>query len=245
MITKSSLCSRVVGATLALALSGFTDAGATLAQDISGGAGVLLASADVEARLGKGIFSTPKNVAHAPKRLEKKTVTRAAHPSRPQRTTTAGNKPEPSGSGETPRTGESSKPLGEPAKTVLNAEALNKQGDDYFDAGQYQKAIDAYQQAVKLQAYYPEAYLNLGEAYFNLGRYDEAVAADKQAILLKPDWAAAYHALGNSYLKLDRSAEALDALKQALSLDPKDSEARNALSVAYDDQGVAAHNASK
>src|SRR6266498_2197918 len=223
MITKSSLCSRVVVVTLALVLSGFFNAAAIFAQDITGGASVVNASADVEAKMGKGIFSSPKNVPHAPKPIEKKTVARAAHTTRPPRTAVASNKPEsPRKVEATPRkveatarktetsarkvgeisgardsskpsdessksSDESTKPLGEPAKTVSTAEAYNKQGDDYFDAGQYQKAIDAYQQAVKLQPDYPEAYLNLGEAYFNLDRYDEAVTADKQAVALKPD----------------------------------------------------------
>jgi Flp pilus assembly protein TadD len=278
MINRSSLHSRIVVSALALAMSGFINTGAACAQDISGGASVVLANADVEAKFGKGIFSTPKNTAHAPKPVEKKTVARAAHTTHPQRTTVATNKPEtPRKTEPSPRKVESSprkvvtkveevsspressrpsdesskpadestKPLGEPAKTVQTAESLNKQGDDYFDAGQYQKAIDAYQQAVRLQPDYPEAYLNLGDAYYNLDRYDEAVAADKQAIALRPDWAAAYHALGNAYLKLDRSAEAIEALKHAVDLDPKDEEARSALSLAYYDQGVAAYNANR
>src|ERR1700694_1245532 len=120
------------------------------AQDISGGAGALLASADVEAKLGKGIFSTPKNQAHAPKHFEKKTVVRptraAAHP---QRQTTASGRQEtarvtkpsrptdstkPRVGSSKPRVG-SSKPTDEPAKHVLTAEEYNKQGDDFFDAG--------------------------------------------------------------------------------------------------------------
>src|SRR5882762_4800708 len=125
------------------------------AQDISGGAGVLLASADVEAKLGKGIFSTPKNQAHAPKHFEKKTVVRPARAAaHPQRQTTASGRQEtarvtkPSRPDSTrPRTESSrprsesskprvepSKPSDEPAKHDLTAEEYNKQGDDFFDA---------------------------------------------------------------------------------------------------------------
>src|SRR5437773_6433654 len=94
MITKFSLYSRIVASSLALVVSGFVNTGAACAQDISGGASVVLASADVEAKFGKGISSTPKNVAHTPKPVEKKTVARAAHTTHPQRTTVASNKPE-------------------------------------------------------------------------------------------------------------------------------------------------------
>src|SRR5881296_1396662 len=104
MITQPSACHRGTVSILALALSCFAGAAVSQAQDISGGASVLLASADVEARLGKGIFTSPQKVAHAPKRFEKKTVPRpvraAAHS---QRQTTASSR-------ETPRTTETKPP---------------------------------------------------------------------------------------------------------------------------------------
>src|SRR5260221_5069200 len=134
-----SLYSRVVVFTLMLSLSGFIKPGASFAQDISGGASfatdisgganVLLASADVEAKFGKGIFSRPQNQVHAPKRLEKKTVTRSAHPSHPQRQTTAGNRPQRNPGETKPRAGDSSKPLADPPKHVPNAADYNRKGD--------------------------------------------------------------------------------------------------------------------
>ncbi|MFS8085855.1 MAG: hypothetical protein ACMG6H_09510, partial [Acidobacteriota bacterium] len=114
----------------------------------------MTANADVEAKFGKGIFSSPKNQAHAPKTLEKKTVTRSAaradHPQRQtQRQTTASARQETAGgrqgtarAGETkPRPSESagsgdlsSKPLGGPARRARTAADYNKEGDDFFDA---------------------------------------------------------------------------------------------------------------
>src|SRR6266705_6422694 len=90
MITQPSLYSRVAVSLLALALSGFVNL-AGRAQDIAGGASVFLASAEVEAKLGKYIFTPAPNRAHAPKHFEKKTLARsvrAAHPQRPTTTTT-------------------------------------------------------------------------------------------------------------------------------------------------------------
>src|SRR6266849_2913747 len=49
MMTQSSLYSRVVVSLLALALSGLANIGTAAAQDITGGASVFLASAEVEA----------------------------------------------------------------------------------------------------------------------------------------------------------------------------------------------------
>src|SRR5689334_16755509 len=81
---KYSTCSRVAASTLALILTTLP----LLAQDISGGAGVLLASADVEAKLGKGIFTPAQNKPHAVKSLEKKTVARSVRSAHTTRQTT-------------------------------------------------------------------------------------------------------------------------------------------------------------
>src|SRR5713101_2554673 len=87
-MSKPSTLSRVAASTLALVLT----FGLAIAQDISGGAGVLLASADVEAKLGKGIFTPAQNRPHAAKTLEKKTVTRTVRSAHTTRQTTAGNR---------------------------------------------------------------------------------------------------------------------------------------------------------
>src|SRR5437016_2398074 len=165
-MTQPSLCSRIATSILALALVSLGNAKALNAQDISGGASVLLASADVEARLGKGIFTSPQNVAHAPKRLEKKIVARTVRPAaHAQRQTTASSRQEtPRTETRPPRRTDRKPPLtavtkpapAQPSKPLVTAETLNKQGDVYFDAGQYEKAAESYQQAIRLEPEYAE-----------------------------------------------------------------------------------------
>src|SRR5205814_2803719 len=165
MMTQPSLYSRVAVSLLALVLSGFVNL-ASRAQDITGGASVFLASAEVEAKLGKGIFTPAPNRTHAPKHFEKKTVARSVRAAHSQRqttttTTTAGNTQTTNSGGDTgSRPLESTRPLGGPARRVMVAEDYNKQRDAFFDAGQYDKAVESYQQAISLQANYPEAYVN-------------------------------------------------------------------------------------
>src|ERR1041385_8152430 len=91
---KYSTLSRIAASTLALILT----TAPFLAQDITGGAGVLVASADVEAKLGKGIFTPTQNKPHASKHLDTKTVTRprSAHATRQ---TTAGDRQSSGNSG--------------------------------------------------------------------------------------------------------------------------------------------------
>src|SRR6266446_9932247 len=203
MITQTSTYARAIVLMVTVALSGLTYPAVSFAQDIGGGASVLIASADVEAKLGKGIFSTPENRAHAPKHIEKKTIARSTVRSAHTRQTadsgkqgTASDKQGTDSAkqgtdtgkqggdtgketGRTNDTGPGSKLLGDAAKGVLTAEEYNKSGDNYFDAGQYEKAVDEYKQALRQKTNYPDAQLNLGEAYFNLERYEEAIAAEK------------------------------------------------------------------
>src|SRR5215831_16733339 len=199
-------------------------------QDISGGASALLANAEVEAKLGKGIFTPVPKQPHVNKAPDKKPVRRsvaAAHP----RTNTGGNRPTNSGNRNTG-----------PTRPAMDAEAYNKQGDDFFDAGKYDQAATAYQQAIKLRSDYADAYLNLGETYYNLGRYDEAIVADNKAISLDLKSADAYRALGLARLHKNDLADAITALKRANELNPNDAETRNGLSLAYYNQGAAAYN---
>src|SRR6185295_2087086 len=184
-MTQPSILSRLATIALLLAVA----YAALIAQDISGGAGVLLASADVEAKLGKGIFTPAQNKTHATKTLEKKTVARSVRAAHATRQTTANNREtntNTSGNNSSGNTNRSTNdnvsggPLGGPARRVggsLDAEAFNKQGDDFFDAGQFDKAAASYQKAIKERPDYEDAYVNLSETYYNLGRYDEAITA--------------------------------------------------------------------
>src|SRR5438094_2069260 len=133
-MTQPSLYSRIgtLALALTLALACFGNIGREHAQDISGGASVLLASADVEARLGKGIFTTQRNVAHATKRLEVIARVKSAH----VRQTGTGTGQQTTGN--TNANGDlNGGPLGDAARRVLTAEQLNEQGDAYFDEAKY------------------------------------------------------------------------------------------------------------
>src|SRR5437016_4907947 len=196
---NASLKSRLTFVALFITASAFVLFARSIAQDISGGSSSELASAaDVESRSGRGVFTTPKNVIrHAHARLENKTVARAGNTSRTTRETAGG---ETSGGGDQNdnRSLGSTKPLGGAARRVAGPDELNAQGDEAFDAGQYDKAVDLYKKAIKQRANFPDAYQNLSEAYFNLGKFNEAVEAAQKAISQKPGFADAYVALGSA-----------------------------------------------
>lgn len=64
--------------------------------------------------------------------------------------------------------------VSEPVPVFDNADTALAEGNKYFDAGETEKAIDAYKQAVQLNAEFAEAYFRLGVAYSLLEREEEA-----------------------------------------------------------------------
>lgn len=58
----------------------------------------------------------------------------------------------------------------------------------YYQAGNYEKCIEAANEAIKLQPDYAEAYNNIGTAYNGLKDWDKAIAACEKAVKLKPDF---------------------------------------------------------
>lgn len=64
--------------------------------------------------------------------------------------------------------------LSEPVPIFDNAETALTEGNKYFDAGETEKSIDAYKQAVKLNPDFAEAYFRLGVAYSLLESEEEA-----------------------------------------------------------------------
>ncbi len=79
------------------------------------------------------------------------------------------------------------------------ANLLLELGDLLDAAKEYEEAIAAYDQALKLKPDYHHAWNNRGIALGNLGRYEEAIAAYDQALKLKPDY---HHAWNNRGIAL-------------------------------------------
>jgi len=86
-------------------------------------------------------------------------------------------------------------------------------GVDYSAAGLHAEAIEAYQQAIKINPYYTIAYHNLGITYGNLGRHSESIDAFKEAIKIDPCFAEAHGNLGVAYEKLGKLSEAAEKAK--------------------------------
>ena len=82
-------------------------------------------------------------------------------------------------------------------------------------------AINFFEQAIKINSDYAEAYYNLGIAYYDLGRYQDAIDAYKQAVRIKPDDDEAHCNLGRAYLAIGDKNSALAELNILKSLNSK------------------------
>src|SRR5262249_14610743 len=97
------------------------------------------------------------------------------------------------------------------------AEAFNNRGIGYRLKGDYDRAIQDYNQAIKLNPRFAVAYNNRGVAHEYKNEYDRAISDYDQAIKLKPS-AEAYFNRGNAQLGRSHYDRAIDDYNQAVKL---------------------------
>jgi len=107
---------------------------------------------------------------------------------------------------------------------------LFERGQSAHARGELEKALEFYEQAIKVRPEFPEAEFQRGNALVSLSRLDEADAAYRRAITLKKNWALPYSALGALLMRRDRDSDAAAVFQQALSIDPHDNVALRMLS---------------
>src|SRR5258708_7345356 len=81
------------------------------------------------------------------------------------------------------------------------ASAFNNRGNAYAQKGQHDRAIEDFDQALRLDSNYAFALQSRGAAYFNKGQYDRAIQDYDQPLRLAPSYAITYHsrALAHRY----------------------------------------------
>ena len=122
-------------------------------------------------------------------------------------------------------------------KAVGLALAWAIRGYEYGENDQYQKAVEAYREAIRRMPGYALAWLNLGVAYGQVGQYKEAIEASHEATRLKPDLAVAWSNLGLFYSKDGNYQESLEALRESIRLSPALAEAWFHLGLTYGNLG--------
>jgi tetratricopeptide (TPR) repeat protein len=110
-----------------------------------------------------------------------------------------------------------------------DARALFERGVDAYKHDRDQEAVEALQQAIRLDPDFAEAHYRLGLAYKATGQTDEADKSFAEAVrayekLTKQDTknADAFYFLGLAYEKLGKYEEAVKALKEAVRNSPSE-----------------------
>ena len=88
------------------------------------------------------------------------------------------------------------------------------------DLGQYEAAIECFNQALKLEPTSYRAWHNRGVAYGKSGRKEEAIASYDEAIEFKPDGHEAWCNRGNLLHDLGRYKEAIESYDKVIEFKP-------------------------
>jgi tetratricopeptide (TPR) repeat protein len=111
-----------------------------------------------------------------------------------------------------------------------------EQGEKYFDAGEYLKAIPEYQAALAQKPDKEKTaalYHFIGDSYFLLRQYDRAILNLLQSNKLVPNSYGVQYTLGGAYTNSHQYPNAVLAYKEAVRLKPADADVRFYLGEAY------------
>jgi cytochrome c-type biogenesis protein CcmH/NrfG len=108
-------------------------------------------------------------------------------------------------------------------------------GNEYTDRQEYERAIQAYGEAIRLKPDYVIAWVNLGQTYNDIEKFTDALTCLQEAVRLDRNDHNAWNNLAQTFNELDQSHDAMRAAKEALRLKPDFAHAWLGLGVAYSD----------
>ena len=124
-----------------------------------------------------------------------------------------------------------------PVDTDAEAMRHNDLGVAFVFKGDLGQAIDEFKHALRLQANYFAAHLNLANTLLDVGKHDDAIAEFKEALRLKPDDLKAHNDLGVALKEMGDLGGAIAEFKTVLRHRPSDVNAHNNLGVALKSMG--------
>jgi tetratricopeptide (TPR) repeat protein len=115
--------------------------------------------------------------------------------------------------------------------------ALVSKGNTDSKAGDYDRAIADFNEAIRLDPKSSLAFRNRGDTYTNIGAHDRAIADYNEAIRLDPNDALALSARGVAYANKGDYDRAIADFNRAIRLDPKSAHAFRNRGVVYATKG--------
>ncbi|CAO3630077.1 unnamed protein product [Mucor hiemalis] len=117
-------------------------------------------------------------------------------------------------------------------------------GRCYMADQDYNRAYEAYQQAVYRDARNPTFWCSIGVLYYQINQYRDALDAYSRAIRLNPNISEVWYDLGTLYESCNNQVQdALDAYQRAAELDPSNPHIRQRLDLLRQPPTVGARNA--
>ena len=130
-----------------------------------------------------------------------------------------------------------------------SAESYNRLGTLHYQQGDTDKAIQAFENALKRSPHHKTAKKNLNQLFrqkaFNALKrraFEEATTYFEKAIRLDPENATTYRVMGDGYALVSEFSQAITYYQKALDLAPDDAEARKNLVLSYNNHGVTLRN---
>ena len=132
------------------------------------------------------------------------------------------------------------------ARKFVDASLANYPGDPaplryladvVFAGGDHEKAVELYQEVVRLVPNAPNTYLAMGKANLNLKQYPAAIASFQKALEQSPELFEAYFGMAVAYSEAGKFNEAVTQLEAYLRKAPGDASALNNLALLYEQTG--------
>jgi tetratricopeptide (TPR) repeat protein len=123
------------------------------------------------------------------------------------------------------------------AQSNDDPKALLKRGIALNDSGKYDEAIAKYNQAIKVDPNYQDAYYETAYTFFSTGKEKEAIPYLEKLISLNSSSAQAYDMLGSIYDDMKQPDKAMEYYKLGIKADPNYQRLHFNLAIAYYRQG--------
>ncbi|MBD3397653.1 AAA family ATPase [Candidatus Micrarchaeota archaeon] len=110
--------------------------------------------------------------------------------------------------------------MAEKKPQLVDAGSYYKIANDYYEKGDYEKAIENYNMAILLNPLFSEAYFNRALSYYQLKNYDKAIADYTEAAELDPKNPIIFNNKGDAFYRKQDYTSAIKDYDKAIMLNP-------------------------